>query len=179
MDGGAGLREALRRAAGAGPRRLRRPRDARATRRGVFGPQKGATPAEVRRARAAAGGPALDHAGRGGGAAGGLGAALASLGAELAPGAALVLDAIGFDSGRLRRSSSRARDASTRRRGSDKAPGEVARRCLAAGVRCVVFGGIVDEPLAGVETIALSGDPARATEDLRRLGRALARGSGG
>ena len=33
----------------------------------------------------------------GGGAAGGLGAALASLGAELVPGAALVLDAIGFD----------------------------------------------------------------------------------
>ena len=63
----------------------------------------------------------------GSGAAGGLGAALASLGAELVPGAAYVLDAVGFDAapfdlvvtgeGRV--------DATT---GLGKAPGEVVRR---------------------------------------------------
>ena len=57
-----------------------------------------------------------------------------------------------------------------------KAPALVARRCADAGVRCVVFGGIVVEPLAGAETVALSGDPARAREDLAALGERLARG---
>ena len=38
------------------------------------------------------------------------------------------------------------------------------------GVPCVVFGGVVSEPLAGVETIALSGDPVRAPQDLVELG---------
>ena len=112
--------------------------------------------------------------GPGGGAAGGLGAALASLGATLVPGASLVLDAIGFDpagydlvvtgEGRV--------DATTL---LGKAPGEVARRSLDAGTRCVVFGGLVDEPVPGVETIALSGDPGRAHDDLVVLGRRLAR----
>ena len=51
-----------------------------------------------------------------------------------------------------------------------KAPAAVARRCGEAGVRCVVFGGRVVEPLPGVETVALSGDPARAREDLVDLG---------
>jgi glycerate kinase len=51
-----------------------------------------------------------------------------------------------------------------------KAPGEVARRCRAVGVRCVVFGGRIVEPVEGVETIALSGDPSRAREDLVELG---------
>jgi len=37
-------------------------------------------------------------------------------------------------------------------------------------VPCVVFGGLVSTPLAGVETIALSGDPARAEQDLVELG---------
>ena len=106
---------------------------------------------------------------RGAGAAGGLGAALASLGAELVPGAQLILDLVGFDpegfdvvvtgEGTV--------DGTTRR---GKAPGEVARRCSAAGVRCVVFGGRVVEPLPGVETVALSGGPSRAREDLVALG---------
>ncbi len=108
----------------------------------------------------------------GSGAAGGLGAALASLGAELVPGAATVLDLVGFDpapyalvitgEGRV--------DATTR---EGKVPFEVARRCAAAGVRCVVFGGLVAEPLPGVETVALSGDPARAAADLEELGARL------
>jgi glycerate kinase len=112
--------------------------------------------------------------GPGGGAAGGLGAALASLGASLESGAALVLDALGFDSadadlvvtgeGRV--------DVTT---ALGKAPGEVARRCVEAGTRCVVFGGVVDEPLPGVEMVSLSGEPALARADLRELGRELAR----
>ena len=58
-------------------------------------------------------------------------------------------------------------DATTRR---GKAPGRVAGRCRNAGVRCVVFGGRVVEPLPDVETVSLSGDPSRAREDLVELG---------
>jgi glycerate kinase len=138
----------------------------------LFGPQKGATPEQVaeleRRFRSNDRlAPFAELPGSG--AAGGLGAALASLGAELVPGAAAILDLLGFEpsaytivvtgEGRV--------DATT---GEGKAPAEVARRCAAAGVPCVVFGGVVSEPLAGVETIALSGDPARAARDLVELG---------
>lgn len=108
----------------------------------------------------------------GAGAAGGLGAALASLGAELLPGAPLVLDLVGFDpagydlvvtgEGTIDRTTVRG-----------KAPGEVARRCAAAGVRCIVFGGRIGEALPELETIPLSGDPNRAVKDLVALGRFL------
>jgi glycerate kinase len=91
------------------------------------------------------------------------------------PGAALVLDIAGFDAtafdlvvtgeGRVDRTTT-----------TGKAPGEVARRCSEGGVRCVVFGGMVDEPLDGVETVALSGDPGRARDDLVELGERLAAG---
>ncbi|HSJ92903.1 MAG TPA: hypothetical protein VK896_02605, partial [Gaiellaceae bacterium] len=54
-----------------------------------------------------------------------------------------------------------------------KAPAEVARRAQAAGVRCVVFGGRVLREVPGAATVALSGDPARAEEDLVELGRRL------
>jgi glycerate 2-kinase len=137
----------------------------------LFGPQKGAGPEEIavleRRFSA------FFDPGPGGGAAGGLGAALASLGAALVPGASVVLDAIGFDpagydlvvtgEGRV--------DATTL---IGKAPGEVARRSLEAGTRCVVFGGLVAEPVPAVETVALSGEPDRAYDDLVALGRRLA-----
>ncbi len=52
-----------------------------------------------------------------------------------------------------------------------KAPGEVARRAVGIGVRCVVFGGRVEAQIPGAEMHALSGDPARAEEDLVDLGR--------
>ena len=88
------------------------------------------------------------------------------------PGAATILDLLGFDpcpydlvvtgEGRV--------DATT---AEGKAPAEVVRRCTAAGVRCIVFGGVVSEPLPGVETVALSGGPARAREDLLELGMLL------
>lgn len=139
----------------------------------LFGPQKGAGPvevAELERRFAALERLVLFQHKPGGGAAGGLGAALASLGAELVPGAALVLDAAGFDAsgydlvvtgeGRV--------DATT---ALGKAPGEVARR--SAGTRCVVFGGIVEAEVPGAETVALSGDPLRARDDLVALGRDL------
>ena len=139
----------------------------------LFGPQKGADPAAVaeleRRFAARDQLVSIRHK-PGSGAAGGLGAALAALGAELVPGASYVLDAVGFDAaafdlvvtgeGRI--------DATTP---LGKAPGEVARR--AAGTRCVVFGGIVDAEVEGAETVALSGEPARARDDLVALGRDL------
>jgi glycerate 2-kinase len=106
---------------------------------------------------------------RGAGAAGGLGAAFAALGAELLSGGALVLDVIGFDVAAydLVVTGEGTVDATTFR---GKAPGEVVRRCVEAGVRCVLFGGRVVEAPADVETYELSGDPARAHEDLVALG---------
>ena len=105
----------------------------------------------------------------GSGAAGGLGAALASLGAELVPGAAAVLDFVRFDAApyELVVTGEGRVDATT---AEGKAPAEVARRCAAAGVPCIVFGGTVSAPLPGVETIALSGDPDAAADDLLELG---------
>lgn len=135
----------------------------------VFAAQKGATPEQL---------PELEERLRpleafadvpGAGAAGGLGAAFASLGAELVRGAAFVLDLIGLDpSGYdVVVTGEGTVDATTLR---GKAPGEVARRCREAGVRCVVAGGFVRVEVPGAETIALSGEPARAGSDLRDVG---------
>jgi glycerate 2-kinase len=138
----------------------------------LFAPQKGASPEqalelESRLLAMPQVAPYADLPGAG--AAGGLGAALASLGAELLPGAPLVLDLIGFDpvGYELVVTGEGTVDVTTTR---GKAPGEVARRCIGAGVRCVVFGGRIVEPVPGVETIALSGDPSRARVDLIDLG---------
>jgi glycerate 2-kinase len=138
----------------------------------LFSRQKGASADQIGEleARLAAMGQLEPYAELpGAGAAGGLGAALASLGAELLPGAELILDLVGFDpegfdvvvtgEGTV--------DGTTRR---GKAPGVVARRCSAAGIRCVVFGGRVVEPVPGAETVALSGEPSRARDDLVALG---------
>jgi glycerate kinase len=139
----------------------------------LFGPQKGAGPEEIgalERAFAAREELVSIRHKPGSGAAGGLGAALAALGAELVPGAALVLDQLGFDpSGYDLVVTGEGRVDATTALG--KAPGEVARR--SAGTRCVVFGGVVEAEVAGAETVALSGDPARAREDLAALGRDL------
>ncbi len=180
MDAGAGLLEVLDRLPG--PTRVLcdvattlydAPR--------LFGPQKGATAEQVaeleerfRRIERLARFADLP----GSGAAGGLAAALASLGAELVPGAETVLDLLGFDprpydlvitgEGRV--------DATT---WEGKAPAAVARRCAEEGVRCVVFGGLVQAGAvpAGrpLELAALSGEPARAREDLVELGATLGR----
>src|SRR5437764_11566211 len=116
----------------------------------LYGPQKGATPGQVveLEARFRADERLAPYAQLpGAGAAGGLGAALASLGAELVPGAATVLDTIGFDPAGydVVVTGEGMVDATTMR---GKAPGEVVRRCVQAGVRCVLFGGrVVEAPL--------------------------------
>ncbi|MBA3374635.1 MAG: glycerate kinase [Actinobacteria bacterium] len=179
VDGGAGLREAV--AALPAPTIVLcdvQTRLGDAAR--IFGPQKGASAADVATLtrRLAAMEELRPYAELpGAGAAGGLGAALAALGAELVPGAATVLDLLGFDElltdcdlvvtgeGQV--------DATT---AEGKAPGEIASRCVAAAVRCVVFGGRVLAAVEGVETIALSGDPNRAGQDLVELGRSLVAG---
>jgi glycerate kinase len=141
----------------------------------TFGPQKGATPEQVveleNRFRADDRLAAFASL-PGSGAAGGLGAALASLGAQLVPGARTVLDLVGFDTAQaaLVVTGEGRVDATTV---AGKAPAEVARRCAAAGTPCVVFGGVVVEAVPGAETVALSGDPARARADLAELGRRL------
>ncbi len=144
----------------------------------VYGPQKGASADDVRvlEARLAALEELRPFAELpGSGAAGGLGAALAALGAVLVPGAAAVLDLVGFDD-RLAGcdlvvTGEGTVDATTV---EGKAPGEVARRAAAAGVRCVVFGGRLVESVPGAETVSLSGDASQALADLEELGRSLA-----
>ena len=111
----------------------------------------------------------------GAGAAGGLGAALAALGAELVEGAPLVLELVGF------RERARGADLVVTGEGTvdsstwmGKAPSAVSDACGEAGVRCAIFGGRIAERRDGVELYELSGDPARAREDLTGLGRRLA-----
>ena len=141
----------------------------------VFAAQKGATPDDARKLEARLLGlaelkPYADLPGAG--AAGGLGAALASLGGDLLPGAPRVLDLVAFGpsgydvvvtgEGTVDRTTTLG-----------KAPGEVARRCALAGVRCVVFAGRIGEAPPELEVLPLSGNPARAKNDLVELGRFL------
>src|SRR5262249_43060669 len=179
VDGGAGLREVLASWPRDGP--LRVACDVRTRLLGshgaarLFGPQKGAGPEAVEQLEARLASmeelrPVRDLPGAGAG--GGLGGALAALGGHLVPGAQLVLDLIGFD-----RRAARAAlvvtgegtvDATTL---EGKAAGAVLNRCAVLGVRCELFGGIVRD---GIDAHALSGDPSRAADDLKELGRFLA-----
>jgi glycerate kinase len=181
VDGGAGLREVVPslpvpvRVACDVRNPLLGPRGAAR----AYGPQKGAGPADVdtleqRLSAMRELAPFAEL--QGAGAAGGLGAAFAALGAELTSGAELVLDLVGFRD--------RVRGASLAITGEGvvdatsaegKAPGEVARICGAERVRCVVFGGLVRAAVPGAEVRGLSGDPARAREDLVSIGESLAR----
>jgi glycerate kinase len=143
----------------------------------LFAPQKGATPdlVELLEHRFAGMHELAPYAELpGAGAAGGLGAALVSLGADLVPGAREVLLRLDFPA-HVRRADlvitgEGKVDATTE---TGKAPGEALRACREQGVRCVVFGGRVEIDLADAEVVALSGDPRRAAEDLRELGRRL------
>ena len=179
VDGGAGLREVLR----ALPVPTRVACDVRNPLLGergaarVFGPQKGATPDQVEELELRlAGAKELQGVADlpGAGAAGGLGAALAALGAELVPGAELVLDAIGFRA-RLPGAALVVTGEGTIDRTTleGKAPGAVLAACREAGVRCALFGGIVEEAPAGAEVYPLSGEPDRARQDLVELGERL------
>ena len=145
----------------------------------AFGPQKGASPAqvEVLEARLASMGSLRPYAELpGAGAAGGLGAALASLGGKLVSGASVVLERIDF------RSQAAGADLVVTGEGTidrssveGKAVGEVLRACRELDVRCELFGGRVEEPPPGTITHPLSGDPKRAGDDLVELGGRLAR----
>jgi glycerate kinase len=144
----------------------------------LFGPQKGASGREIAELerRLAAMEELVPYADLpGSGAAGGLGAAFAALGADLVPGAAMVLDLLDFDERLVGHDlvvTGEGQIDETTAEG--KAPGEVVARCLAAGARCVVFGGRVRAEIAGAESVALSGDRSRAEADLVELGRRLA-----
>lgn len=145
----------------------------------AFGPQKGATPEQVeelerRLAAMAELEPFADLPGAG--AAGGLGAALVALGAELVPGAEFVLDALGLRE-RIRGASLvvSGEGVVDRTTWEGKAPAVVLRLCREEGVRCVLFGGRVIEPLAGADVRPLSGEPDRAHRDLVALGEELGR----
>ncbi len=181
VDGGAGLREVV----GAVPagtlvacdvtNPLLGPRGAAR----AFGPQKGASPAQVDELeRRLASDSLLEPYAHvpGAGAAGGLGAALASLGATLIPGSELVAEAIGLrerlGSATLVVTGEGTVDAASR---EGKVTGLVASLAAEAGVRCVVFGGSIEVDLPRAETVALSGDPSRAEADLEELGERLGR----
>ena len=179
VDGGAGLREVLAElplpttvACDVASPLLGNRGAARA-----YGPQKGASPEQVEELERRLAGiaelrPAADLAGAG--AAGGLGAAFAVLGAELVPGAELVLETIGFRE-RIRSTAVvvTGEGIVDRTSAEGKAPAVALRLCRDEGVRCVVFGGRVLEALPGAEMRALSGDPARAADDLAVLGEAV------
>ncbi|HST16153.1 MAG TPA: glycerate kinase [Gaiellaceae bacterium] len=141
----------------------------------VFGPQKGADAsgvAELERRLAAMSELTPFRNVRGAGAGGGLGAAFAALGAELVEGAELVLDVIGFDAladgATLVITGEGSVDATTF---EGKAPGAVVDHCRRLGVRCELFGGIVE---SGIDAHALSGQPEQAASDLERLAARLA-----
>jgi len=145
----------------------------------AFGPQKGASPEQVDEleARLAAMEELRPYADLpGAGAAGGLGAAIALLGGRLVSGADFVLERTGF------REQARGAELVVTGEGTvdrssteGKAVGAVARVCAEDGVRCVVFGGRVEDAPRGMETVALSGDPERAADDLVELGGRLGR----
>ncbi len=152
----------------------------------VYGPQKGATPEQVRELDAA-----LTHwaelAGQsevaetpGAGAAGGIGfGACAVLGARLAPGAPLVLDMTGFDDALagadLVVTGEGSLDEQTM---NGKAPAEVARRAHDAGVRVVAVAGqcLLDPArvqAAGIDHVYALTDIATDREQAMRDGAKL------
>ncbi|HST70651.1 MAG TPA: glycerate kinase [Solirubrobacterales bacterium] len=181
-DGGKGALEALRSAGALGAASIEVLCDVQAPYEDAaphFAPQKGADAAAVERLTARLGQLAseLPRDPRGvamTGCAGGLSGALWAHGAELGPGAAFVLEAIGFDA-RLAAAdtvvSGEGRFDAQSMRG--KVVGEIATRCERAGkpLHLVVGGTRLDEgPPAAVSSIA----QAESLEELRREGFRLA-----
>ncbi len=184
-DGGAGAIKAIQRAGGLGDARLlvlcdvRTPFEDAAR---VFGPQKGADPAGVKRltARLHAMARRFDRDPRGvpmTGAAGGLSGGLwAACGAELVPGAAFVLDEVGFDA-RMRA----ARAVVTGEGKLDmqslvgKVVSEVATRARQSGVPCHAIVGTRELDSMGARILDLDRVIEASTlEQLEAAGRALA-----
>ena len=175
VDGGAGMREVLS-SLPVGTIALCDVRTRLADAARLYGPQKGASPDDVRKLKRRLAAmqdlaPFADLPGSG--SAGGLGAAFAALGARLVPGARYVLELIRFrDRVRpadLAVSGEGALDVTTT---EGKAPWEARRTAEAQGVRCALFGGRVELDVPDVH--ALSGDPHRARQDLQTLARRLA-----
>ena len=165
----------------------------------VYGPQKGATPEQVRELAsglrrwaavvAEATGTDWSHA-PGAGAAGGVGfAALAVLGAEPRPGIELVLDLVGFDAAldgaALVITGEGSLDTQTL---AGKAPAGVAQAAARRGIPVVVVAGrstlterqLAEAGIAAVYPLSdLEPDPVRSSAEasvlLRRVGQALAR----
>jgi glycerate kinase len=184
-DGGSGAIKAIERAGGLGDARLvvlcdvRTPFEDAAR---VFAPQKGAGPDEVKRltARLNAMARRLDRDPRGvpmTGAAGGLSGGLwAAFGAELVPGAAFVLDEVGFDA-RMRS----ARAVITGEGKLDmqslvgKVVSEVATRARQAGVPCHAVVGTRELDSMGARILDLDRILEASTlEELEAAGRTLA-----
>ncbi|MFD4342850.1 glycerate kinase [Streptomyces anulatus] len=138
----------------------------------VFGPQKGATPAEVELLSAglerladvltrdlapASGAPAIDlRTAPGTGASGGLGAGLAAVGARLLPRYDVLLDGLDLDA-RLARAdfvitAEGALDHQTVR---GKIPAEVARRAHASGVPVLVLAGTIGPGAQDVRAVGV------------------------
>jgi glycerate kinase len=184
-DGGAGALAALEAGGGLRGARLvvlcdvRTPFERAAA---AFGPQKGADPPAVRRltARLHALAGAFPRDPRGEpmtGCAGGLSGALWAVhGARLVPGAAHVLDAVGFDP---RARAARAVVTGEGRLDSQsllgKAVGEVATRCRQAGIPCHAVVGVnaldrFDQRVLDLQTVDEAGDPRALAAAGRRLG---------
>jgi glycerate kinase len=185
-DGGAGAIRAIRAAGGLGRTRLvvlcdvRTPFEDAAR---VFAPQKGADAAALRRLTRRLGDLArrLERDPRGvpmTGAAGGLSGGLwAAFGAELVPGAAFVLDALGFD---LRMRAARAVIAGEGRLDTQslagKAVSEVATRARQAGVPCYAVAGGCELDRFGQRILDLQAVlTASRRPELERAGAELAR----
>lgn len=153
----------------------------------VFGPQKGATPAELGQLEVGlerlccilerdAGVAASLRLVAGAGAGGGSGYGLSAIGGELVRGAALVADAIHLDhaiqSADLVITGEGRLDLQT---AAGKAPMEVARRAARQGVPCVAVAGSVEGIPDGFAGAISLTDLAGAGEDPRRMPRRLLR----
>jgi glycerate kinase len=153
-DGGAGLREALGTAAAGvelvAALDVRNPLLGPDGAAAVFGPQKGASPAEVTMLEARLAALGLPTAALpGAGAGGGIGAMLMALGARAVSGAELVAEAAGLDG--LVAAAALCLTAEGRiDRGtlSGKVVATVADKCARARVKCIAIGGLVDRDAA-------------------------------
>lgn len=188
-DGGAGAIDSIEAAGGLGGARLVVLCDVRTSferAAEVFGPQKGADPEAVRRlARRLAGlARALPRDPRGRamtGCAGGLSGGLwAAFGARLVPGAAFVLDSLGFDGRALPAAAVVTGEGRLDAQSVEgKVVGEVATRCRQRGIPChaVVGRSALDRfgrRLLDLQSVDQAGTPADIEASAVRLGERLA-----
>ncbi len=177
-DGGVGLRRALGDAAAGvelvAALDVRNPLLGPDGAAAVFGPQKGASPAQVEeldQRLAALALPAADRPGAGAG--GGVGAMLMALGATAVAGAELVAAAAGLDA-LLARAAVCLTAEGRIDRGTlaGKVVATVADKCARASVKCIAVGGAVDPDTAG--ELERRGCETYECGDMRRAGAELA-----